>query len=89
LLLNDVLPQTPTCIKADVTRLNEKRSELSHNKHGDLIILLFQEPFFVKLSILVVEQSQPTDESVEVHHKVVAKAKSGISVRNVNKKLKR
>ena len=45
LMANDALPLTLMAVKSLVFRLNKKRSELSHNKHGDQIVLLFQEPF--------------------------------------------
>jgi len=48
LIRGDVLPLTTACIKVAVSRLSKKRSELSRNKHGDQIILLFQEPFFAQ-----------------------------------------
>jgi len=85
LILDDLLPITPACIKAAVSRLSKRSSELSHNKHGDQIILSFKEPFFLPQSMPVTEQLQPKDDSVEMQHKV---AKSNICARNVNKKLK-
>ena len=45
LMANDALPLTLTAVKSLVFRLNKKRSELSRNKHGNQIVLLFQEPF--------------------------------------------
>ena len=45
LMANDVLPLMMMAVELLVFRLNKERSELSHNKHGDQISLLFQEPF--------------------------------------------
>jgi len=47
LMNDDALPLTTTCIKVAASRLSKKCSELSRNKHGDQIILLFQEPFLL------------------------------------------
>ena len=63
--------------------------ELSRNKHGDQIVLLFQEPFFAQQSVPAAEHAQPSNDSAEVQLKVVATAKPKLCVRNVNKKLKR
>ena len=45
LMANDALPLTLMAVKLLVFRLNKKHSELSNNKHGDQIFILFQEPF--------------------------------------------
>ena len=83
MVLHDVLAVTSASINAAVLWLSKKSSELSHNKHGDLLL---HEPFFAGQST---EQPQPKDSGVEVQHKVVANAKPSVCVRNVNKKLKR
>ena len=44
-MANDALPLTLAAVKSLVFRLNKKRLELSRNKRGDQIVLLFQEPF--------------------------------------------
>jgi len=84
-VLHDVLAVTSASINAAVLWLSKKSSELSHNKHGDLLL---HEPFFAGQSRPVTEQPQPKDSGVEVQHKVVANAKPSVCVRNVNKKLK-
>ena len=89
LMANDALPLTLTAVKSLVFRLNKKRLELSRNKHGDQIVLLFQEPFFAQQSVPAAEHTQPSNDSAEVQQKVVVTAKPKLCVRNVNKKLKR
>lgn len=89
LMANDALPLTLVAVKSLVFRLNKKRSELSRNKHGDQIVLLFQEPFFAQQSVPAAEHAQPSNDSAEVQQKVVVTAKPKLCVRNVNKKLKR
>ena len=88
-MANDALPLTLTAVKSLVFRLNKKRSELSRNKHGDQIVLLFQEPFFAQQSLPAAEHAQPSNDSAEVQQKVVVTAKPKLYVRNFNKKLKR
>ena len=66
MILDDALPITPARIKTAVSRLSKKHSELSRNKHGDQIVLLFKEPLFPKQSMPVTEQLQSKDDSVEV-----------------------
>ena len=95
LMANDALPLTLTAVKSLVFRLNKKRSELSRNKHGDQIVLLFQEPFLHSRVYLQqnthnqAEHAQPSNDGAEVQQKVVVTAKPKLCVRNVNKKLKR
>ena len=74
-MANDALPLTLTAVKSLVFRLNKKRSELSRNKHGDQIVLLFQEPFFAQQSVPAAEHAQPSNDSAEVQQKVVVTAK--------------
>ena len=48
LILDDALLLTPSCVKAAVSRLSKKYSEVSRNKHGDQIILFHnREPFLL------------------------------------------
>ena len=89
LMANDALPLTLTAVKSFVFRLNKKHSELSRNKHGDQIVLLFQEPFFAQQSLPAAEHVQPSNDSAEVQQKVVVTAKPKLCVRNFNKKVKR
>ena len=76
----DALPLTLTAVKSLVFRLNKKRLELSCNKHGDQIVLLFQEPFFAQQSVPAAEHAQPSNDSAEVQQKVVVTAKPKLCV---------
>ena len=88
-MANDTLPLTPAAVESCVFRLNKKCSELSCNKHGDQIVLLFQEAFFAQQSVPATEHAQTSNDSAEVQQKVVVTVKPKLCVRNVNKKLKR
>ena len=87
-MANDALPLTLTAVKSLVFTLNKKCSELSHNKHGDQIVLLFQEPFLHNRVYLQQNMHKQVD-STQMQQKIVVTAKPKVCVRNVNKKLKR
>ena len=79
-IYEEEVPQTLPCVKSSLTRLVKKRTELSRNKRYQQLADLFKEPFFpsLKLSECAVESVDPAVVS-----------KPSLSVRNVNKKLKR
>ena len=77
------MPQTLPCVKAALSRLSKKSAEVSRNKHRQQIAGLFTEAFFPRRNPL-----KPLElENCVVD--VVHPAKLSLSVRNVNKKLKR
>lgn len=73
---------TLPCVKTALSRIIKKRSELSRNKHHLQIEELFREPFFPERRPLV-----PVNGPVESRQQPKSDVK--LSVRNVNKKLKR
>ena len=62
LIANGTLPLTLVAVKSRVFRLNKKCSELSRNKHGEQIVLLFQETFFAQQSLPAAEHAQTSNE---------------------------
>ena len=75
------MPQTLPCVKSALSRLSEKRPELSCNKHRQQIASLFTEAFFPQRTSL---KPLEVENSVVVVHP----AKLTLNVRNVNKRLK-
>ena len=83
-ICGDIPSQTLPGIKAALFRLSKKRSELSRNKHHEQIEELFKEPFFPQKNSSKLEISAPELVCGQPHI-----TKPSLSVRNVNKKLKR
>lgn len=86
-ICKDDVPQTLPCVKASLSRLSKKRSELSRNKHRQQIADLFKEPFFPHRNPL--KPSELENGALESVVDPAPVSKPSLSVRNVNKRLKR
>ena len=85
-ICNEVPSLRLACVKSAVSRLNKKRCEPARNKHHYQLESLFKESFFPQQSPL--KQLVPVNSAVEPD-KQQPKAGTKLSVRNVNKKLRR
>ena len=80
-------PSTLASVKAALSRLNKKRTELIRNKHGDQVNEIFKQSFFPQRKVIHLKVAADSATHQDVH-KTSAKL-SKLCTRNVNKKLRR
>ena len=80
-------PSTLASVKAALSRLNKKRTELIRNKHGDQVSEIFKQLFFPQHKVIHLEVAADAATHQDVH-KTSAKL-SKLCTRNVNKKFRR
>ena len=79
-------PSTLPSVKAALSQLNKKRTELIRNKHGDQVNEIFKQLFFPQRNVIHLEVAADAVTHQDVH-KTRAKL-SKLCTRNVNKKLR-